>query len=249
MKTTVIVPAKTLSERLPNKNAMRVGGRTLVERAVYCGQDADVVVIATDDAEHERAGLAMAESIGVRGAVLRLTPELTAKRAHLEDVISEVVARWPADRYVLLQPTSPLRQRRHVKSALAILEKSGCDSVVSVHEVTKDVYFAGDLDERTGRFCPWRLCRGRHLYAAAESFFTGTAAAYAPSDDNKNRRFTNDLSKLVAENGAVYAWTHDHWRRTGSRMGGDMRAMEMDVSDSVDIDTPAELERAQRRFE
>lgn len=248
MRTTAIVPAKALSERLPNKNSMRVGGRTLVERAVYCADGADVVVIATDDAEHERAALAMAESIGVRAAVLRLTPELTAKRAHLEDVISEVVARWPADRYVLLQPTSPLRQRRHVKSALAILQRSGCDSVVSVHEVTKDVYFAGELMEDSGRFFPWRMAAGDGLHHAADGFFRGTMGAWG-LDPATARRFTNDLRKLVAENGAVYAWTHDHWRRTGSRMGGDMRAMEMDVSDSVDIDTPSELERAQRGFE
>ena len=89
---------------------------------------------------------AFADRLRLRCFGVQLDESLTGKRVHLEDVIAHVVALHPARRYVLLQPTSPLRQRRHVASALAIMERTGCDSVISVHEVTKDVYFAGYYD-------------------------------------------------------------------------------------------------------
>lgn len=244
-----IIPCKSLSERLPRKNMMRVGGRTLVERAVYAAQECTAVVIASDDQAILDHGRAFAERVPLQCSTVLLSADHVGKRVHLEDVLADIIARHPARRYVMLQPTSPLRRRRHVASCLAMLDHEGCDSVISVHDVTKDVYFAGDLDERTGRFTPWRTAGAGFLDAVAK-FWTGRPAdrTSAVQCVPNSRRFTNDLGKLVAENGAVYAWTHDHWIKTGSRMGGDMRAMEMDVDDAIDIDTPAEMERAQRRF-
>jgi CMP-N-acetylneuraminic acid synthetase len=248
MKTIAIVPCKAKSERLPFKNTKRVGGATLVERAVHVCDRADLVVLATDSSEIAEAGMRMAEKVGVRAVHLELDAELAGKRTQLEDVIAAAIERWPGDRYLLIQPTSPLRRRRHVASCLALLEQTGCDSVVSVHQVTKDVYFAGDLEERTGRFTPWRMS-GAGLADAAFGFWYGAAAScFLDASLIGERRFTSELDKLVSENGAVYAWTHAHWQRTGSRMGGDMRAMEMDPDEAIDIDTPQELERAQRRF-
>lgn len=221
MRTIAIIPCKRTSERLPSKNMMRVGGQTLVERAAFVASGLDLVVLASDAEAIIEQGIRQAERQQTRAVGFPLDEQLAGKRAHLEDVISEVIRRHPADRYVLLQPTSPLRKRRHVHSALAILSKTGCDSVISVHEVTKDVYFSGTID-RDGR---WASGRPKGV-----------------------RLFTSQLPKLVAENGAVYAWTHDCWSKHRDRSGGDCRAMEMDVDDAIDIDTPAELERAQRRF-
>lgn len=219
MRTLAIVPAKALSERLPRKNTMRVGGQTLVERAVYVANTCDAVVLCSDDEAIIAQGAAMAERVRVRVIPFLLTEELAGKRVQLEDVIEAVIARHPADRYVLLQPTSPLRKRRHVASALALLGEF--DSVLSVHEVTKEVYFSGTVS-KSGE---WTAGRPKGV-----------------------RMFTNDLPKLVSENGAVYAWTHDTWLKTRDRSGGRCGAMEMSPEDSVDIDTPAELERAQKAW-
>lgn len=221
MRTIVIVPAKAQSERLPGKNTLRVGSHTLVEHAIAAAKGVGLVVVASDSEAILRRACDFAQLANIEAVPHVLSAELVGKRVPMEDVIEDVIRLRPADRYVLLQPTSPLRRRRHVASALAILERTGCDSVLSVHEVTKEVYFSGTLD-RDGRFTSGR--------------------------PPNVRMFTNDLPKLVTENGAIYAWTHDHWRKTHSRMGGDCRAMEMLPEDAIDIDTPAELERAQRWF-
>lgn len=214
-----IIPAKRLSQRLPEKNMKRVGGRTLVERAIHSATSCDAVAVCSDSPAILEHAQRFCEAMRLRFIQVPLTEELTGKTVHLEAVIEHVIGLHPARAYVLLQPTSPLRQRRHVASALAILERTGCDSVLSVHEVTKDVYFAGTADE-SGRWTPHR-----------------------PKGE---RVFTHELSKVVAENGAVYAWTHECWQTYRDRSGGDCRIMEMDVDAAVDIDTPAELDRAQR---
>ena len=217
-----IVPCKSLSERLPKKNMMRVGGQTLVERAVFVAHGLDAVVLASDDEAIIEHGARMAERIRLRAIPFLLgaeLAELSGKRVPMEDVIEAVIARYPADRYVLLQPTSPLRKRRHVASALAMLGEF--DSVLSVHEVTKEVYFSGRVVDGV-----WTSGRPKGV-----------------------RMFTADLPKLVTENGAIYAWTHDTWIKTRDRSGGRCGAMEMSPEDSVDIDTPQELERAQKAYD
>lgn len=233
MKTIAIVPCKSLSERLPKKNMMRVGGQTLVERAVYVAAGCDAVVLCSDDEAIIAHGADMAARLKLRAIPLVLDAdlaELSGRRVPMEDVIEAVISRHPADRYVLLQPTSPLRKRRHVASALAILEKTGCDSVVSVHDTTCDVYFAGvcfrDPSDAAGSPMRWRQLR-----------------------PEGQRLFTNELSKTHSENGAVYAWTHEHWMRTRDRKGGDCRCMEMDPMDAIDINTPHDLERAQKAWD
>jgi len=220
MKTIAIIPAKGKSERLPRKNLMRVSGYTLLERSMMCVPPGIEIVIATDDDEIERVAMStMCVPRGSERRVFRLSDELAARDAHLEPVIAAVLARSQAQRVVLLQPTSPLRRRTHVESCLAIQHRHGCDSVVTVTESAKQVYFGGTLDMKTGEWVPRR--------------------------NISERRFTTNIPGNWHENGAVYVFTREHFERTGNRLGGHMRAVTMPERYSIDVDTPEELERAQ----
>lgn len=187
---------------------------------MMCVPEGVEIVVATDDDEIERLAMStMCVQRGCSRRVFRLDAELTARDAHLEPVIAAVLARSQAQRVVLLQPTSPLRRRRHVESCLAIQHRHGCDSVLTVTESAKQVYFGGMLNMQTGEWVPRR--------------------------DINERRFTTDLPGNWHENGAVYVFTREHFERTGNRLGGHMRAVTMDERYSIDVDTPEELERAQ----
>jgi CMP-N-acetylneuraminic acid synthetase len=74
----------------------------------------------------------------------------------------------------------------------------------------------------------------------------GPDGAYLRREHTSARPRTQDLADLVVENGAVYAFTRAHWERTGSRMGGDCRALVMHWAEAVDIDEPEDLEAARR---
>lgn len=225
MRPIYLVPAKGQSERLPGKNLLKVGGKTLVERAMMsCPPDSTIIVCTDSEQVLTHAKVTMWKPANAEVIVHWLTSDLTSKRAHIEPVIADVLALRSAsvavaDSVVLLQPTSPLRQRRHVASAVAMLARYGCDSVVSITDGTKQCYFGGRYFQETDEWIPGR--------------------------DLAERLFTSELERNHHENGAVYAFTRKHFERTGSRMGGNMRAFTMEAKYSIDIDTPADLEMAQ----
>jgi len=234
MRTLAIIPARGGSKRIPGKNLADVGGRSLLEHAVYAGRECDEVVVSTDDGEIADAARRLDPYLHHR------KPEHATDDAQLEPVIADVLAQVeripeaPFDAIVLLQPTSPLRTAAHVAEALAILRETGCDSVVSVTR----------LHSLHPVFNGW-VCD------TSAASWSGTVKSvregvYEPHVQNGPRPASAALSSLVYENGAVYAFTRAHWERTGSRMGGDMRALVMHWSEAVDIDEPADLDAARR---
>lgn len=147
-------------------------------------------------------------------------PEHATDDAQLEPVIADVLAQFTGyGAIVLLQPTSPFRTSAHVVEALELLETTGCDSVVSVTRSHS------------------------HYPAFCGELYDGV---YYPRKPNMERLTSSALEHLCHENGAIYAFTREHFERTGSRMGGDMRGLVMHWSDAVDIDTPEDLEAARR---
>ena len=147
--------------------------------------------------------------------VVRRPAELAADETPMLPVIRHALEAFPCDVLVLLQPTSPLRRGEHVDAAVRLLHETGADAVVSVVEVPH-------------RFAPESLMElqdGR-LHAVSE-----------PSA--RQRKQT-----LYARNGpAVLALRA---ATLGDELyAGDVRAYVMDERDSLDVDTPFELELAE----
>jgi len=147
--------------------------------------------------------------------VLRRPPELAADDTPMLPVIRHALETFPCDVLVLLQPTSPLRRARDVDAAVHQLLESGADTVVSVVPVPH-------------RYLPESLMElhGDRLVARAEP-----VARQAQST-------------LYARNGpAVLALRPG--RLGDSLYGGDVRAYVMEGRESLDIDTPFDLELAE----
>jgi len=256
LRSLAIIPARGGSKRIPGKNLAEVGGVSLVRRAIDAGAVCDVVMVSTDESSteaHARPYLA-----GGIGAVHARKPEHATDEAQLEPVIADVLEQYDGDGFdaiVLLQPTSPFRTYDHVAEALRILETTGCDSVVSVTRLHSlhpgfnghygDWYATDDGCFTQEKPVPGDAWRYRHPDTGAWAFRRG-AYVRTSEAEAETRPASASLGHLVYENGAIYAFTRAHWDRTGSRMGGDMRALVMHWSEAVDIDTPEDLEAARR---
>ena len=124
----VLIPARGGSVRLPGKNLAKVGGRSLVARAVdtarATAQIAEVLVSSDDPAildEAVRAGAA---------AEVRPAP-LASSSATTREVVDDLLGRrHEVDVLVILQPTSPLRVAADVEACLGALDRH--DTVTSV---------------------------------------------------------------------------------------------------------------------
>jgi CMP-N-acetylneuraminic acid synthetase len=165
MKTLGLVPARGGSKGIPRKNIRPLAGRPLLDytaRAALEAASLAKVVLSTDDEAIAEAGRAA----GLAVPFLR-PPELAEDETPTLPVVQHAL-RWLArhgeeyDAVCLLQPTSPFRRAATIDACVALLERSGADSVVSVVPVPPEhnphwVYFRsedGQLTLATGESAP-----------------------------------------------------------------------------------------------
>jgi len=128
---------------------------------------------------------------------------------------------YRVDLVAVLQPTSPLRRAEHIDAAVALLERSGADTVVSVVEVPHNMIPESLMVERKGWLQP--LVGGAPLL----------------------RR--QDKPRYLARNGpAVLVTRTDFMRRCPDFYAGRVAGFCMNAADSLDIDTEADLREAER---
>jgi CMP-N,N'-diacetyllegionaminic acid synthase len=139
MSVLAIVPARVGSKGIPRKNFRDLAGRPPWMRAVTCAWDAGIIeVVVSSDATLSETVLAPNGQGQLR--YLKATAPLHTDQCAMVEVIKDVLARLPGPEEqvcVLLQPTQPLREPKHVQAAIALLEESKADSVVSVVELPK----------------------------------------------------------------------------------------------------------------
>lgn len=146
--------------------------------------------------------------------VLRRPAELAADDTPMLDVVRHAIVELAPDVVVVLQPTSPLRRAQHVDEAVRLLRETDADCVVSVVEVPHRYQPEALMDVVDGRVVPRGLARTRQ-----------------------------EKELVYARNGpAVLVVRAD--RLEVDFYEGDCRAYVMDGRDSLDVDTPFDLDVA-----
>lgn len=219
MSAVAFVPARGGSKRLPGKNRVELGGRTLVERAVDAALESERfgrVVLSTDDdviadrlrgregvevvarpAEHS------GDSATVLGACLNF----------LED--SQSTDEWVG----ILLPTCPFRTAEHVRGGFDLLSEE-VDAVISVVEFD----------------FPWEMALiSEHGYGQP---------AVDPSPLITGNTRSQDRRRVFHPNGAFYLGRVSSVLRDRTFFAGKMRLFEMNGTSSWDIDEPLDLEMA-----
>ncbi|MEY8390530.1 acylneuraminate cytidylyltransferase family protein [Lachnospiraceae bacterium 45-W7] len=149
MKTIAIIPARSGSKGLKNKNIIDVCGRPLIDYTIKAALSSacfDTVMVSTDSEEYAH----ISQACGADVPFLR--SEFTASDiAGTWDVVREVLINYQnmgqTFAYVaVLQPTSPLRSAADIKGAYNMLRKEGVSNVVSVTNTAHPVQWCFTLD-------------------------------------------------------------------------------------------------------
>jgi CMP-N-acetylneuraminic acid synthetase len=174
MRVLTIIPARAGSKRCPGKNWEKVGEHTLLERAIICAELADTSrerrVFVVSDRPHPESAFCCKSSC----ARYVLEPSyLATDDAKMSDVVSWFCARLREvepvpEAVVLLQPTSPLRHYKDVQACISIMERSGCDSVVSV---TYDLATKGYKRNGAIYLARWELAQRGELMGGFTQFY------------------------------------------------------------------------------
>ncbi len=221
-KRLAIIPARSGSKGVPDKNMQLVGGETLIARAVRVARETglfDTILVSTDSPDYaEEARRAGAEAPFLRPA------DLAGDTAVVLDAIRHVldelaVAGRAFDLFALLEPTSPLRSVAIVREVVAAAEAEGWDAAMAVSPVPSQMHplkqLVVDAEGRTQRF----------VKQAAKVI---------------NRQ---ELTPTYVHNGMCYAIRVPAFRETGAIFGTRARAIVVERP-YVSIDTPEDLETA-----
>lgn len=154
MKKIAIIPARSGSKGLPNKNILMLGNKPLIAytiEAALKSKEFERVIVSTDSLEYKY----IAEKFGAE--VFMRSEELSNDKASSFVVIEDVLKKIDpmVDYFVLLQVTSPFRNENHIKESIDLFEKSFSESnyLVSMQKsdksssLIKPVYDSGTLEE------------------------------------------------------------------------------------------------------
>ncbi len=137
MRVLALIPARGGSVRLPRKNVRDFMGKPLIHwtiKAALTSGVCDRVTVNTDDVEIAEAALNSGAEVPFMRPLYLATSEATTF-----DVVEHAITALNVtpEYIVLLQPTSPLRNAEDIKSAFALIERTGAPAVVSVSPFDK----------------------------------------------------------------------------------------------------------------
>jgi CMP-N,N'-diacetyllegionaminic acid synthase len=199
MNTLFVIPARGGSKGIPGKNIKPLAGKPLIhysiEYARLFAPDEDILVSSDSDDIRSCAML-----LGLPVNYIRPSELATDSAGTYEvliDALQYASIQKRYDRLVLLQPTSPLREKKHLEEALKLFNKD-LDMVVSVTETAHNPYF-NLFEESADGFL--HISKGQGDYkcrqAAPEVFaYNGSIYIINTASLLKNKRF-NDFKKIV----------------------------------------------------
>ncbi len=144
MKYLVVIPARKGSKGIPNKNSKKLIGKPLIQYTIDAAKDIvdkEDICISTDSEKI----VEISESLGISVPFTR-PKELASDESGMHEVLIHAIKLYEEsfnrtyDAVVLLQPTSPLRQKFHIEEAISLFDKS-IDMVVSVKESSHNPYY------------------------------------------------------------------------------------------------------------
>ncbi len=137
MKNIAIIPARSGSKGLADKNIKLLNGKPLMAYSIEAAIDSglfDVVHVSTDSEQYAQ----IAREYGADVPFLR-SEEMSSDTADSWDAVNEVLKRYKEmdrsfDSVTLLQPTSPLRGKADICRAFKVLMDKTANAVISVCE-------------------------------------------------------------------------------------------------------------------
>lgn len=150
MKSIAIIPARSGSKALKDKNIKELCGKPLLAHSIECAKQSgrfDKIFVSTDSAEYAK----IAEKYGADASFLR-SVENSSDTANSWDAVREVIKKFEEkeqkfDYIMLLQPTSPLRTAGDIRNSFEMLKEKDAHAILSVTEAEHSPLWCNTLEE------------------------------------------------------------------------------------------------------
>jgi len=216
-----IIPARGNSKGLPNKNIVDLGGKPVIAYTILeaLKSNLDRVILSSEDKDI----INISKEYGIEVPFIR-PRYLSTDEAHTQDVIEHAVnwleknENYYVDSIMTLQPTSPLRRSHHINKAIEIFNNSNTNSLMSIYPIKEP---------------PWWILR---------------------KNKDKINLFLNDVKnpfnlerqqfeQLYRGDGSIFITKRDYLKNNNTLFDFDNCSyIEMDEKESIQLDTPIDLE-------
>lgn len=222
MKNLAVIPARSGSKGLKDKNIKELMGHPLIWYTINAALESqmfDEIMVSTDSDTYAR----IAKECGAAVPFLR-SEEQSSDHASSWSVVKEVLENYDKmgrrfDTVMLLQPTSPLREAQDIVNAYQILLEKDANSVVGVCEMDHSPLWSNTLPEDK--------CLNGFI-----------------RDEVKNQ-VRQALQPYYRINGAIYLTRIDYSRLRFDLYTQRGYAYQMDKKRSIDIDDELDFQIAQ----
>lgn len=224
MKNIAIIPARSGSKGLQDKNIKLFNGKPLMAHTIEAARMSnkfDLIFVSTDSPEYA----SIAIEYGAKVPFLREI-ETSSDIASSWSVVEEVLMKLENlghcfDTFALLQPTSPLRTGTDIIEAYSYMERKMAAYVIGVSETDHSPLWCNTLPED----------------CSLEGFITDEALGPRQK-----------LSKYYRINGAIYLADISDFKKERKIYGEKSFAYIMDNYKSIDIDTELDFRIAEIIF-
>ena len=220
MKVISIILARGGSKGLPNKNILKINNKPLISYSIKASLNSKYIsktIVSSDSQEI----IDISKRCGAE--ILKRPEQLSGDEISSETVISNVLDNISnIDEYdylVLLQPTSPLRNEKHIDEAFKIVFDTQAYSLISCKKIDNAPLKAFMLDKNN----------------------------YLRGISNNTYPFMRrqDLPPLFMPNGAIYISRVNEFRKNLTLFSEKTMMYEMDNNSSIDIDNWDDLKIAE----
>ena len=215
MKRIAIIPARSGSKGLRDKNIIDLCGKPLIAYTIEAAiqtKSFESVIVSTDSQNYAEISHQYGADVMMRGETL--SNDKATTYMVLEDILKNRLLN-PIDYFVLLQPTSPLRTSTHIKEAMEKFESryADFDFLVSMKESEHAKVLVNPIDE-------------------------DDSLKYFDTDFSNYRR---QGYKDYSPNGAIFIAKPEAYLKQKHFFGAKSLAYVMTAEDSVDIDHAIDL--------
>ena len=148
MNKIAIIPARSGSKGLKDKNIIDLCGKPMMNysiEAAILAECFDRVIVSTDSEKYGEIAKSVGAEVAYRGE--DVSNDTATTYMVIEDLFQRIGSKF--DYFVLLQPTSPLRNSKHIKEAVDLFESrfSDFDFLVSMKEAQHSRFLVNPIEE------------------------------------------------------------------------------------------------------
>lgn len=218
-----IIPARGSSKGLPGKNIKMLYGKPLIAWTIEAAKQSkqiDRIIVSTDDEKIAR----ISKQYGAEIPFLRPEELATDAAKAIDNYIFTIVElnrreNKEYENFVVLQPTSPLRNSEDIDKAIELFKEKNADSVISYSEALHPPLWAKEIDNNQ----------------KIKNYFQEDVS-------NKNRQ---EIPIAYMPNGAIYVFKYSLLKEKYTYYSDKTYAYIMPNIRSIDIDNMIDFEFAE----